>query len=92
MMPIPFTQYHLPDGRRTEETISASPDIEMRAFAFIAKGGWFECEILSTGQVSFTACKRVKGESRDVAIEICDNGPAVIEAVNRLVTSVVGGL
>ena len=80
-MSIPFTQYLLPDGRKRYELVDRPQEIEDIANSFIANGGKFECEILTTGHVSFTACKF----DRDVEIEICTNGPDVLEAIDRLV-------
>lgn len=85
-MGIPFTQYLLPDGRRRDETIERPADVEAQAQKFIAAGGRYECEILTTGEVSFTAvfCDE-DGDEQDVEIEICANGPAVRDAVDALV-------
>ena len=85
-MGIPFTQYVLPHGRRREETIERPADIEALAQKFIDAGGRYECEVLTTGEVSFTAvfCDE-DGDEQDVEIEICANGPAVREAVDALV-------
>jgi len=84
-MAIRFTQYVLPSGRARDEYITRPAEIEALADKFKASGGWYEAEILTTGEVSFTACKMVDGEARDVEIEICANGPAVYDAVDRLV-------
>jgi hypothetical protein len=85
-MGIPFTQYVLPHGRKREETIERPAEIEALADKFIAAGGRYECEILTTGEVSFTAvfCDD-DGDEQDVEIEICANGPAVCDAVDALV-------
>lgn len=85
-MGIPFTQYVLPHGRTREETIERPAEIEALARKFIESGGRYECEILTTGEVSFTAvfCGD-GGDEQDVEIEICANGPAVQEAVDTLV-------
>jgi len=80
-MPIPFTQYLRPDGRKRDVTIERSPEVEALAQRFIASGGKFECEELRTGEASFTAVKY----GRDVAIELVPNGPAVPAAVDRVV-------
>lgn len=82
---IPFLQYLLPDGRKKAVTISRSPEIEALAQDFIDRGYWFECEILSDGIVSLTACARIDGESVDVAMELVENGQGVPETVDRLV-------
>lgn len=85
MLKVPFTQFVRPNGRRRELSIWRPDDIKELARRFIEAGGWFECEELSTGQVSLTACKEVQGEPQDIEIEVGPNGPAVLDAVDRLV-------
>ena len=80
-MTIPFTQYHLPNGRRslTEfETDSAA--IDALAEKIIEAGGRFEMEILRTGEVSITCAAQVPDETNpgetyeaDIAISLCRN-------------------
>ncbi len=84
-MSIPFTQYVLPNGRRREESIERPAEIEELAQRFIASGGRFECEILTTGHVSLTAVKEIDDEPQDVEIVLCQNGPGILDAVDRLV-------
>jgi len=82
---IPFTQYLRPDGRFTAVHIDRPQDIEAKAAEVVAAGGRFEAEVLNTGVVSFEV---VAGDSDDpfsVAIELCENGPAVLDAVDQLV-------
>ena len=71
---IPFTQYCLPNGRRIRWEFGCSPEIEAIANRFIESGGKYECEVLTTGEISLTAVKKIKGEDQDVAIVICRNG------------------
>ena len=85
---IPFTQYCLPNGAKRRGDLEATQEVTELAQGFIDQGGWFECEILRTGQVSLTACAVVDGEPQDVAIQLCENGPEVSAAVERLVRSV----
>lgn len=82
---IPFTQYLLPDGRKRQVGVERPPDIEALAERFIASGGWFEAEILTTGEVSLTACDTIDDEPQDIDIELAPNGPEVPEAVDRLI-------
>ena len=84
-MAIKFTQYVLPNGHKRDEFIDRPAEIEALADKFVASGGWYEAEILRTGEVSFTACRRVDGEPQDIDIEVVPNGPAVLDAVDRLV-------
>lgn len=84
-MAIEFTQYILPRGRKEPVSIDRPSDIEALADKFIASGGWYEAEILTTGHVSLTACAHVNDEPQDIEIEVCSNNDAVPEAVDRLV-------
>ena len=83
---ISFTQYLLPNGSREPRLIERPAEIEAIAQRFIESGGKYECEVLTTGQVSLTAVKKVKGEEQDVAIVLCKNDPETIgESVDKLV-------
>jgi len=84
-MTIPFTQYLLPDGRQRTEEFDTTPEVEAIARRFIASGGRYECEILTTGEVSLTAVKAVNDEDQDVEIVLCANGPGVGAHVDELV-------
>lgn len=83
-MPISFTQYLLPHGRRSPIAINVEPDIQALAEELMSAGHRFECEILRTGDVSFTVTAKEKDEP-DIAIEVCPNGPQVPLAVDNLV-------
>lgn len=83
-MSINFTQYIRPFGERRAVVIDRPPEIEQLAEEFISRGGYFECEELTTGHASFTAC-HPDCEEGDCAIEVVPNGPGVEEAVDRLV-------
>lgn len=88
-MTIPFTQYCPPNGRKQFIEISRSAEVEAIAQRFIASGGRYECEVLRTGQVSFTAVKAFNGmDEGDVAIELSTNEPGAPGiAVDKLVRS-----
>ena len=79
---IPFTQYMRPDGRAVPVSINVSPDVATKARAIIARGLVFECEVLSTGQVSMTITDPKEG---DLDIRVRVNGPGIREAVEDLV-------
>jgi hypothetical protein len=81
MKDVPFTQYLRPNGRKVDVTIDRPDDIADKAFEIIAKGYRFECEQLTTGDVSFT----IAGDDEDVDIELCFNGVEVPAAVDRLI-------
>lgn len=82
---IPFTQYLRPRGFKRAAEIERSPEIEQLAQEFIARGGYFECEQLTTGHASLTAGHPDAAKKGDIAIEVVMNGPDVPEAVDRLV-------
>lgn len=84
-MAIPFTQYLLPNGEKRDERIERPADIEALARQFIEAGGRYECEMLTTGEVSLTAVYAVDDEPEDVEIEICPNGPDVPLRIDDLV-------
>jgi len=84
---IPFTQYLLPDGRTRRATFSVIGKTAVDAKAVLDKGLRFECEILTTSEVSLTVFDPETEE--DIAIEIVANGPGVPDAVDRLVESAV---
>jgi hypothetical protein len=86
---IPFTQYLRPHGRKAEVSVERPAEITTLAQQFIAMGGWFECEELSTGHASLTACMLVDDEPGDIEIQIVPNGPEVPSAVDRLVRAAV---
>jgi hypothetical protein len=78
---VPFTQYLRPDGRKVAAEFECSEQLEALANEFIAAGGYFECEHLTTGHASLTAGYN----DEDIAIELVPNGPEVPAAVERLV-------
>lgn len=86
---IPFTQYLRPNGRKAQVSIERPPEVTALAQQFIRVGGWFECEELTTGHVSLTACMVVDEEPDDIEIEIVQNGPDVPNAVDRLVRAAI---
>jgi len=79
---IPFTQYKLPDGRRVEISIERPTSVAEKARQIIDAGYVFECEVLTTGDVSLTITDPEEG---DLAFQVCANGEAVPGAVDRLV-------
>lgn len=80
---IPFTQYLLPDGRKKSVSIERPDEIETRARRLIDAGYRFECEVLTTGDISLTVVDPY--DEGDIAIEVVSNGPEVPVAVDRLV-------
>ncbi len=88
-MAIEFTQFVLPRGERKQLFIDRPEEVEAVAERFVAGGGWFEAEILTTGHVSLTACMNRDDGDNDIEIEVVENGPAVVEAVDRLVARAI---
>lgn len=81
MPEITFTQYLLPDGRKTTVRIDRPAPIALMAAAIEKRGYRFECEMLSTREISLT----IADDDGDAAIEIVPNGPEVPKAVDRMI-------
>ena len=84
---IHFTQFVRPNGRQQITGIDRPPDVEAQAAKIIAAGGRFEIEVLTTGEISLEAVIDEDDDIRSLAIEICENGPEVPLAVDRLVAA-----
>lgn len=82
MSAIPFTQFVPPHGKRRQTSIEVADDVHEKAMALIADGLTFECEVLSTGDVSMTI---TDPENGDLDIRIRPNGPGIREAVEDMV-------
>ncbi len=81
--PVLFTQYMRPSGRAVPVSIEVSEATANKAQTIIARGFRFECEVLTTGQVSLTITDPDEG---DLDIKIIENGPGVREAVEAMIT------
>jgi hypothetical protein len=79
-MGIHFTQFLRPDGRRKTVTIERPPEVEANAKRIADAGLRFECEVLTTNEVSLT----IADDDEDLAFEVVPNGPDVPNAVDRL--------
>lgn len=79
---IPFTQFVAPHGRQKTVFIQVRPDVADKAHSLIARGLSFECEVLSTGEVSATITDPEEG---DLDIVVVPNGPGVREAIERMI-------
>lgn len=78
---IPFTQFHLPNGRRSHTTI-LSGDEEWAAYEKIRGSGLrLTIEILTTGHVSMCIEDPDVG---DFDQEVCPNDPQVPLAVSKM--------
>lgn len=83
-MSIPFIR-GFPSGARSLQDITRPFQIERKAKKFIAHGGRYLIEIQTDGKVSLIAIIDVNGTAKDVARELCDNGPDLPLAVDALV-------
>ncbi len=81
-MTIPFTQYKLPNGRKVPASIHCRANTEEKAQRLINKGYRFECEVLTTGEVSLTI---TNDEDGDVAIKVVPNDASIPIAVEALI-------
>lgn len=84
---IPFTRYHLPNGRRTQEELDCSSEpIQYLADKIIRAGGRFELEKLTTGQISMTVCGDLGEGEMDIAGVLCrDEYGFIMRALEVLV-------
>ena len=83
-MTITFTQFFMPDGRQEQVTVDIlPPELEAIHNSLITKGCRAEIEMLSTGIISMAYEYK---EDCTVAIELCSNGPEVIETLKKLIT------
>lgn len=78
---IELTQYIRPHGRKQTVYAPTSQAVEAMANRIVEAGFKFECEVLTTGEVSLT----ISSGHEDVAIEICQNGPEVQDTLSKLV-------
>ena len=81
---VPFTQYLRPNGRQVFVTIDVTDGLDQKVRDILDAGLRFECEELSTGQISLTITDPEEG---DVDIRVVSNGPGMHEAVEDLITS-----
>lgn len=79
--PIQFTQFMRPSGRPVEVSVLRPDPIGDLAERLIERGYGFECEQLSTGEVSLT----IVDEHGDQDIEVVANGKEVPLAVDRMI-------
>lgn len=82
MKEIPFTQYLMPNGRKTTVTIDRPDDIADKAHNIISHGYRFECEMLfDYSTVSLT----ISDDDDDHEIEVCQNGPDVPKRIDAMI-------
>lgn len=84
-MPIPFTQYLMPNGRKTRVFIALDPETEAKAERILEAGYEFEIEMLSD-HVTISMTIYDPELDQDIAAEICENGPQVPISVKKLIS------
>lgn len=81
---IPFTQYMLPDGRKSKQNFATEDrDVWRNACILLNAGFCFEAEILRTGDVSFTV---TNVEDGDYEIAVCPNDASVVDAIGQMLS------
>jgi len=87
-MQLHFTQYLMPNGRKKNVFFEIENSILVgKVETLLEQKCYFECEMLQTGKISLT-CMQVNHEYEEeetLAIEVCENGPEVVNAVARLI-------
>jgi hypothetical protein len=81
---IPFTQYMRPMGNLKKISVQRPEEIETLARQLIADGCRLDCEVLQTGEVSFTV-EHEDWPTTVIASELVGNGPTVLPAVDRMI-------
>jgi hypothetical protein len=82
MADIPFTQYLMPNGRKSPVLIDRPDDVAAKAQAIIERGYRFECEMLSDYR---TVSLTITDDDDDHEIEVCPNGPEVPKRIDAMV-------
>lgn len=83
MASIPFTQFLRPDGRKQAVLIDRPDNIAQAADNIRSHGFRFECEHLTTDDVSLT----ISDDKGDYHVEVVPNGAGVPVAVDRLIST-----
>ena len=89
MMPVKFTQYLRPDGRRKMITLQVPDHVGEMAAKIFAAGYHFDAEILMDEKTCSFTCEPNEpdedGNDEPISMELVDNGPGVGEAIHRLI-------
>ena len=80
---IEFTQFLMPNGRRTTVWIERPSNIVKKAQKICAAGFRFETEMLSDYRTISLTIAKADG---DYAIKVVPNGPSVPEAIDQMIT------
>ena len=84
---VHFTQYLMPDGRKTDVWIPVPDDVYKKAQEIESSGLRFEIEMLSDYKtISMTITEpNLEGEELDLDCHLCKNGPEVPETVQKMI-------
>lgn len=85
---IPFIRL-FPDGHRAVQEVIRPFDIQSIAERFILVGGRYCCGVMDDGQAKLTAVLGIDDKTHEIAVELCDNGPAILDATDRLIRNSV---
>src|SRR5512139_3356597 len=85
---IPFIRA-FPNGRQQVQTIRRPIGIHLLACQFLTRGGRYLIAAHGDGTVELVAATAGQGELCKLAEERVENGPALIDAVDRLVRASV---
>lgn len=85
---IPFIRV-FPNGANKLQEIERSPEIEKLAALFIEREGRFLIRIDDKGRVNLAAAIMDEGEPWDAALADCDNGPEMLDAIDKMVHEAV---
>ncbi len=82
-MEIEFKQFLMPNGRVKLVNIDRPQEVCEKAKQIKEAGYSLEIETLITGEISMTIAD--SENETDLAIEVCPNGPAVPEHVDKMI-------
>lgn len=85
-MTLPFLRQY-PNRRALSELDGLPIVVENIGREFIAKGGVYLTEIQRDGSVRVAACIEENGKQKDVEVIVCQNGPAMLPEIVRLVVA-----
>jgi hypothetical protein len=80
---IPFTQYLLPDGRKSRTTMETNREVYAKAQRILSAGLVFEIEVLRTGDVSATIVDPI--EEIDVDITVGRNDHTLADNISEMI-------
>jgi hypothetical protein len=85
MTEIPFTQFLRPSGERRQTFIDMPREVALLAKRFLEEGGRYTSEMIRPGEVNLCAEFTIDDERRDIVSLIAQNGPDIVDAVEKLI-------